>query len=333
MSSSRKFASAEEVARLAGVSRSAVSRTFTDGASVSDETRQKVLAAAAELNYHVNHLARGLSQESSRPVCLVGNHLGSPFLSSLLEAVSRHIQALGRAVMLINTSGEAQAVESALHQALQYRASAVVVLSGAPAESLVQTCIQSGLRVVLVNRGQVFDGPVHITLGHEEAMQEAFDLFYRAGCRSFGLVTSTAGTPSLLAREQAFIRAIDEAGLAVTTVRAGPTRYATGQEAARQLLGRAKRPDAVLCTTDLLACGFLDTARHTFKLDVPRDVCVMGFDNIEQASWESYGLTTFHHPVEEIAASVAQQLADERVAGQTIQLPARPVWRNTIRPG
>ncbi len=137
MSSSRKFASAEEVARLAGVSRSAVSRTFTDGASVSEPTRQKVLAAAAELNYHVNQLARGLSRESSRPVCLVGNQLGSPFLSSLLEAVSRHIQALGRAVMLINTSGDADAVESALHQALEYRASAIVVLSGAPAESLV----------------------------------------------------------------------------------------------------------------------------------------------------------------------------------------------------
>lgn len=333
MSSSRKFASAEEVARLAGVSRSAVSRTFTDGASVSEETRQKVLTAAKELNYHVNHLARGLSQESSRPVCLVGDNLSSPFLSSLLEAVSRHIQALGRAVMLINTSGEAEAVESALHQALKYRASAIVVLSGAPAESLVQTCIQSGLRMVLVNRGQEFTGPVHITLDHEAAMQEAFDLFYRAGCRSFGLVTSTACTPSLIAREQAFSQAVNEAGLPITIMRAGPTHYTTGQEAARQLLARSQRPDAVLCTTDLLACGFLDTARQSFKLEIPQDLCVMGFDNIDQASWHSYDLTTFHHPVEEIAACIAKQLADESDISQTIQLPARPVWRNTIRPG
>lgn len=333
MSNSRRFASAEEVARLAGVSRSAVSRTFTDGASVSEETRQKVLAAAKELNYHVNHLARGLSQERSRPVCLVGDHLSSPFLSSLLEAVSRHIQALGRAVMLINTSGEAEAVESALHQALQYRASAIVVLSGTPAESLVQTCVQSGLRVALVNRGEEFNGPIHITLDHGAAMQEAFDLFYRAGCRSFGLVTSTAGTPSLVAREQAFSRAVNEAGLPITVMRTGPTLYTTGQEAARQLLARSQRPDAVLCTTDLMACGFLDTARQTFNLDIPRDLCVMGFDDIEQSSWDSYALTTFHHPVEEIAACIAKQLEDESPTSRVIQFPARPVWRNTIRPG
>ncbi|MCP1328592.1 substrate-binding domain-containing protein, partial [Halomonas sp. 707D4] len=239
----------------------------------------------------------------------------------------------GRAVMLINTGGDSEAVERALHQALEYRASAVVVLSGAPAESLVQACMQSGLRVVLVNRGHTFSGPVHITLGHEEAMQEAFALFHRAGCRSFALVSSTAGTPSLLAREQAFTRAVNDAGFVLSTVRPGPTGYATGQEAARQLLGRAHRPEAVLCTTDLLACGFLDTARHVFKLDVPQELCVMGFDNIEQAGWESYALTTFHHPVEEIAASVAQQLADDSVTGQVITLPATPVWRSTIRPG
>ena len=64
-------ASAADVARLAGVSRSAVSRTFTDGASVSEETRAKVLAAAEKLQYHVNFLARGLSKQESRPVCIL----------------------------------------------------------------------------------------------------------------------------------------------------------------------------------------------------------------------------------------------------------------------
>lgn len=68
----KNMSSAAEVARLAGVSRSAVSRTFTPGGSVSAETRRKVLAAAATLNYHVNHLARGLSKEACRPVCILG---------------------------------------------------------------------------------------------------------------------------------------------------------------------------------------------------------------------------------------------------------------------
>jgi DNA-binding LacI/PurR family transcriptional regulator len=87
------------------VSRSAVSRTFTEGASVSEETRRKVLPAAEELNYHVNHLACGLSQEKSRPICILGGDLHAPYQSVLLEALTRRIQAAGRAAMVINTAG------------------------------------------------------------------------------------------------------------------------------------------------------------------------------------------------------------------------------------
>ena len=82
----RSFVSAQMVADLAGVSRSAVSRTFTDGASVSDATRRKVLSAANVLGYHVNHLARGLIQDRSNIVCLVVSDLTTPFRARMLES-------------------------------------------------------------------------------------------------------------------------------------------------------------------------------------------------------------------------------------------------------
>ncbi|WP_313612878.1 substrate-binding domain-containing protein [Agrobacterium sp.] len=331
----QSFASASEVARKAGVSRSAVSRTFTEGASVSEETRRKVLAAAEELNYHVNHLARGLSQEKSRPICILGGDLHAPYQSALLEAITRRIQAVGRAAMVINTAGNEADIHAALHQTLNYRASATIVLSGAPPVSLVRTCIESGQHVILINRAGQIEEADHISLDHETAMNDAWHMLARAGCRSFAIVSSTNGSPSLLAREQLFSDAVVEAGFEPPQViKAGSTSYRSGAEAARRLLPGAARPDAVFCVTDLLACGFLDVARNDFQLKIPTDLCVIGFDDIEQASWEGYAITTFRQPIEEMAEAIVKRLTDERSdaeKGHVITFKAFPVWRKTVR--
>ena len=331
----QSFASASEVALRAGVSRSAVSRTFTEGASVSEETRRKVLAAAEELNYHVNHLARGLSQEKSRPICILGGDLHAPYQSALLEAITRRIQAAGRAAMVINTAGEEADIRAALHQTLNYRASATIVLSGAPPVSLVRTCIESGQHVILINRAGQIEEADHISLDHESAMNDAWHMLERAGCTSFAIVSSTNGSPSLLAREQLFRDAVVGAGFEPPQmIKAGPTSYRSGAEAARRLLPGAKRPDAFFCVTDLLACGFLDIARKDFQLNVPEDLCVIGFDDIEQASWEGYAITTFRQPIEEMAEAIVKRLTEERHErndNQSLTFKAYPVWRKTVR--
>ncbi|MGE7369009.1 substrate-binding domain-containing protein [Neorhizobium sp. NPDC001467] len=320
----------------AGVSRSAVSRTFTDGASVSEETRRKVLAAAEELNYHVNHLARGLSQEKSRPICILGGDLQAPYQSALLEALTRRIQAAGRAAMVINTAGSEADSRAALHQTLNYRASATIVLSGAPPVSLVRTCIESGQHVILINRQGQIEEADHIDLDHETAMSDACHMLTRAGCRSFAIVSSTNESPSLLAREKLFCTILEKAGFAPPqVVKVGPTSYRSGAEAARRLLPSASQPDAVFCVTDLLACGFLDVARSDFNLKVPEDLCVVGFDDIEQASWEGYAITTFRQPIEEMAEAIVQRLAaglNERDGPYLATFRAFPVWRKTVRP-
>src|SRR5690606_19449586 len=115
---------------------------------------------------------------------------------------------------------------------------------------------------------------------------------------NMALISSEARTPSLLAREEAFGTAAREAGLEVVATRSGPTGYTTGYEAARLLLSGSSRPDAAFCVTDLLACGFMDAARFEFDLRIPDELCGAGFDDIEQAGWPSYDLTTFRQPIE-----------------------------------
>ncbi|SIQ32415.1 transcriptional regulator, LacI family [Rhizobium sp. RU35A] len=332
----KTIASAAEVARLAGVSRSAVSRTFTPGASVSDETRERVLAAAEQLNYHVNHLARGLSTERSRPVCILGADLNAPYQARLLDALTQRLQQAGRAVMLINTAGGEATASAALRQTLNYRASATIVLSGTPPASLVETCVKSGQHVILVNRAGQFAGADHISVDHPAAMADAHHMLARAGCRRLAVVSSTIGSPSLTARERLFCDAAETAGHDCRVLRAGPTSYATGREAARRLLAARDRPDGVFCVTDLIACGFLDGARQEFGLSIPRDLCIVGFDDIEMAGWSSYQLTTFAQPLHEMADAIItllEQAAETEPAEAHHLFPAPPVWRSTVRPG
>lgn len=328
----RPFVSARTVAERAGVSRSAVSRTFTDGASVSEETRRKVLQAAGELGYHVNHLARGL-RESSNIVCLVVADMTTPIRARLVDVLTRKLQAAGKVIMIINTGTDEESTASALRQTLNYRADATVVLSGTPSAKLIETSLANGQQVVLINRDDPLSGCHNLSVDNAMAGREAFFLLRRAGCRRLALVTSTARTASLLERERVFVDVARAAGLSVAVMASGPTTYASGYESARRLFGRSEGPDGIFCVTDLLALGFMDAARHEFGLSLPGDLCVVGFDDIEEGDWQSYKLTTFAQPFTAMGDHVVELLAQPGPAetGRQVFEPV-PIWRKSVRP-
>lgn len=333
--SAKAFASAKQVAERAGVSRSAVSRAFTPGASISEDKRRRILLASEELGYHVNHLARGLLR-SSGIVCLIVADSDTPYQARLVRTLVEHLQNAGRVSMVLAVPRQLESIEHTLRQTLNYRADATVVLSGSPPHAMIRTCLDSGQRMILINRDDHLAGPYHIDLDNGAAARTALHALCRAGCRRLAVVTSEAGTTSLLARESVFRALAGEQGLDIVVARKGRTSYETGVEGARALLAGGMRPDGVFCTTDLIACGFMDAARHEFRLLVPEQLCVVGFDDIEQASWGSYRLTTFAPPIDRLAARVVELVTVDgdgsRDAGRTA-FEADFVWRNTVRPG
>jgi DNA-binding LacI/PurR family transcriptional regulator len=325
-------ASASDVARLAGVSRSAVSRTFTDGASVSADTRAKVLRAAEELHYHVNFLARGLSKQESRPVCILVSNLHKPYHAQLLDHITTALQKAQRISIIINVGDDPAAASGALEQTLNYRASATIVLSGSPPAHMVRRCVEVGQSVILVNRADDLPDVRHISIDYETAMRNAVQMFMRAGCQKIALVSRAVRTPSLLAREELFSAFLRAQNITPQLWRGASTSYQAGQQAMRELLVGLDPPDGVFCINDLMACGCIDTARHEFKRRLPEDLCILGFDDIAQAAWAGYDLTTFAQPYAEIAQAVVQSLAVQPSAHNAkIILYARPVWRGTMR--
>lgn len=331
----RTPASAKDVAELAGVSRAAVSRCFTPGASISPETRARIMKAADTLGYQVNRLASGLIRNQSGIVALISAEIATPYRSELLAALTAALQRAGKVALVINTDRSDESVENALRQAISYRTDAAIFLSGMPARSLAETCQKNGMRLVLINRDGHHPGSLLLRLQDEEAGQRAVAVLQAAGCKRLALASSLTGTPSLVGRENGFRHAAREAGIACEEELLGATSYETGLELGMALLTRRERPDGIFCTTDLMACGIMDAARWRLGITVPDKLSVIGFDDIPQAAWEGYNLTTFRQPVAEIANAAVDWLNSDTdpVPAAEMVLKPRLVMRSSTRQG
>jgi DNA-binding LacI/PurR family transcriptional regulator len=330
----RSFVTAAEIAQHAGVSRSAVSRTFTPGASVSSAVRARVLEAAEVLGYRVNRLAQSLTNARSNIVGLVGADLQQPFHAELLATLSETLLADGFQCMLLNAANAGRDMGAVIERVLEYRVCAIVVMNGTPPSDIVKECLGSGVPVILVNKPMPGFAVDTVVSDHAAGGRAAADRLLVAGCRRLAVVSSEARTASLLGRIEGFRKRAAKAAVAVRLWQKGPTDYAAGREAGLSIL-RDDAFDGAFCVTDLLALGFLDAARIDRGRSVPDDLSVIGFDDIPQASWNAYQLTTFRQPVRLLTDQVMKVIRRRAETPETphavFTLPATLVERKTVR--
>jgi DNA-binding LacI/PurR family transcriptional regulator len=327
------FVNAQEVADRAGVSRSAVSRAFTPGASIAHETRVKVMEAAEQLGYEVNDLARGLLARRSQLVGLIVTEPEQGFRAHLVSALTRSLIQRGRLPVVLNTGRRAEEIAAAQKMLVGYRAEATIVLSGSPPSSVVELARRNGQPLILIGRSEA--GADHIRSRNRDAATQAAELFHKAGFTRLGLASSTSGTPSVVEREEAFVAAALGYGITVSIARGDNTDYAGGRMAATAMLAQAA-PQAVFCINDLIAFGFIDRMREC-GIAVPLDISVIGFDDIPEASWAAYDLTTFRQDPEMLAAQamalLEHRLAHPHAPPKTIEITAPLVLRGSVRTG
>lgn len=336
----RRYVSAREVAERAGVSRSAVSRTMTAGASVSVETRRKVEQAAADLGYEVNILARGLLDRHSPIVALFSSSIGSPFMSGLLPAVTAALLERGLAPLLINVDTSPSQLERFGSLGLQLRSAATIFLSGSPPDGLVQKAIASGRPVIVLNRAE--DRADRLVLDNAAVGAAACRALVEAGARRLCVVLPSRRTASMIEREHAFLMACGAHDVEIESMTApenvGPrltADYRAGQDVSVGLFGRNQPPDGVFCTNDHLALGMMDAARYAYRLKLPEQVSIIGCDDVPMAGWDSYRLTTFRQDPTSSATTLIDML-DRRLAMPDLPpahfvMEAPIVWRDSVR--
>ncbi|MCU0760308.1 MAG: LacI family transcriptional regulator [Steroidobacteraceae bacterium] len=330
----RAGTTSRDVAQLAGVSRSAVSRTFTPDASVSEATRRKVLAAAAELGYQPNVLARSLITDRSRLIGLVMGEWQNPFYATMLRLLSEKLQRREYQLMLLTATPEDD-VAGAVRRLLQYRAEAILMVSCTPDPALAQSCVRDGTRLVVVNRDTGAMPVTNVSTDNARIGRDVAQLLLQAGYRRIGVVRGDPNVSVAKARTEAFKATVAASRRARLVLdQTGVVGYAAGREMIRAVLrDGGPRPDAIFCASDLTAIGALDGARLDLGLDVPGQLGIVGLGDAPVASWAPYDLTTVQLPIEPlidaaVEALLAPATADARRA---IVVDSGIVQRSTVR--
>jgi DNA-binding LacI/PurR family transcriptional regulator len=319
---------------MAGVSRSAVSRTFTPDASVSESTRRKVMAAATKLGYQPNVIARSLITDRSRLVGLVMGEWENPFYATVLRSFSEKLQRRDYQVMLLTTATDGS-VDAAIRRLMQYRADGIVLVSCLPPATLARSCVRSGTRLVIVNRESATLPGINVSTDNAGIGRQVARLLLRAGYRHIGVVRGDPTISVSITRTEAFKAEIQASGTARFVLdQTDVMGYAAGRRCIQEARQREPALDALFCSSDLTAFGVLDGARIDLGLKVPQQLAVVGLGDAPAASWAPYDLTTVQLPIEGlIDASIAALLDDVPTARRRpIVVAADIVERSSVRP-
>ena len=300
-----------DVAQAAGVSQPTVSRALRNDPQIAKTTRLRVLEAARALGYVPNELGRSLSTRATRRIALVAD-LDNPLWPLLVEQIHDELADRGYTMTLLAERGDPVGMEANL---LSGWADGVIITSARMNARLPGRLDTRRIPYVLVNR--TIDG-----LSSDAAVADnhaggtaAARLLLAAGHRRLGALLGPTDTSTGRGRERGFRDALAEAGATMRDahVRHGPFDYSHGRESLPTLLRGRNRPTALFCANDIIAIGAINTA-HELGVRIPDDMALVGFDDLEQASWPVFDLTTIKVPFDDMMRSAVTMLL-ERLGG------------------
>jgi DNA-binding LacI/PurR family transcriptional regulator len=331
----RKYASSTDVARLAGVSQAAVSRSFTEGASVSAKTRSKVIAAAEHLGYWPSTIPRIMLTHHSSLIAVVSGGLHHPFYASIVERFSREIQKNGSTVLLFSVD-HGEYMDEIIPKIMGYRVDGIISALSLVSAEAAASCAKMNIPVVLFNSKLRNEWVASICSDNVGGGREIASLFLRRGARRFGYLAGKKGNMANEDRLAGYFGRLVEEGSPEFKIAYGNFLYEDGYKAACELLGSKNRPDAVFCANDLMAIAARDASLFEFGLRVPQDIMIAGFDDIPAAAWPSIDLTTVRQDgprmVIEALATLDAMISGSHQSGGLLRIiPAPVIERGSTR--
>jgi DNA-binding LacI/PurR family transcriptional regulator len=303
-----------DVARHAGVSQAVVSRAFQPVAPISAETRARVLAAAASLGYQPNAMARSLITKRTGLAGVLLTEATLRDTPDLLIVLAQALLEQGFQPLLFPCTREDDG-STALEKALAFGVDGVVSGVSLSSTDLAKARLRQR-PVVLFNRHSPGPDELQVACDHASAAVLLASRLYAAGHRRFAVVTGPADAPVSTLRVDSFLGRLAELGVGPVSSYEGDYHYESGHAAGMQLLTATprqtaeQRPEVVFCANDAMALGVLDAARFALMLRVPRDVSVVGFDDIPSGRRPAYLLTTVSQPFKDMARTAARLFRD-----------------------
>tara|TARA_B100000780_G_scaffold260688_1_gene212642 strand:+ start:4855 stop:5877 length:1023 start_codon:yes stop_codon:yes gene_type:complete len=324
-----KRATSYDVARAAGVSQSAVSRCFKAGASVSSKTRAKVNAAAKAMDYQPNAIARGLISGRSNIVGVLISKLTNLNYPQILSELNQKFDEKDIHILLFTLDTESD-VDKVLEKVWQYQVDGIIAAAQFT-EAQISACGDRGIPLVFYNRLYPQSSISSVCCDHYEGERLLVEGLLNSGRQSFAVMSGPVNSSVSTARTKGAVAQLQGSAVDVVELE-GDYSYFGACSVTREVMNSSShKPDAFVCTNDIMAFGCLDTLRIEYKMNIPEDISVVGFDGVDAATWLNYDLTTVVQPIERMVESAVDMLL-ERIEQPEVPAEKR-LFAGSIRYG
>jgi len=305
----RKRATSYDVAEMAGVSQSAVSRVFQNGASASKDMRDRVHSAADKLGYRPNAIARGLITQRSNMVAVVISRQTNLYYPEVLVQLTQRFSEHGIRVLLFTLEHETE-IDSVLDHILQYQVDGVVTAAILNSEQL-NIFENAGIPVIFYNRTLPEHLVNSVRCDQEEGERWLVSELVEAGHKRFAIISGPSDSSVSMERTRGALQKLKELNIDDPLIVSGDYGYASGRAAFAEILQQTDGlPDAVVAANDVMAIGCVDEAREVNSLRVPEDISIVGFDGVGPARYAAYDLSTVRQPVGRMSEAAVSMLIE-----------------------
>jgi len=334
--------SIKDIAKVAGVSHTTVSRALRGSTLISGETTRRIQETALALGYFPSAAARSLKTNRSQVLGIIVSNIDDPYFSEILQGIEEIAQG-NHYSLFIAASQRDPDRESAIVQAMrQHRVDGIIICSTAFSNERSQQLSKYEIPIVMINNQAAEEYRYSIYHDDVDGSRQVTRHLIELGHRKIAYLGNSSSGRTTKDRLAGFRYEMQSAGLAL------PNEYIyemsgsepeKGRPAAEHFLSLSDRPTAIVCFNDMLAIGVLK-ALQQLGVRVPEDISTTGFDNIVFSNYTNPPLTTFDQPkrfigqkAAELALSLLNSTSDIHIPQQKIQvLGGRLLVRNSTAP-
>lgn len=302
----------KDVAKLAGVSTATVSHVINGTRFVSEELQQKVNNAMAELDYRPNMMARALKMGFQKTIGIIVPDCTNPFFAEISRSIDRYCFSKGYNIILCNTDNNLEQQSSYTNMLISKHIDGVIFISSDNTDEDINKFLKNSIPVVIADRIGKNNNVDSIIVNNEKGGYQATKYLINHGFTKIGCISGPSFISSSSQRVLGYKRALKEANIEIRDdfISVGDFHFAGGIAAVDNFLKLDDKIEAVFATNDMMALGFINALKNV-GLNVPNDISVVGYDNIQLAQFMTPKLTTVSQPLEDVAKTATDLLLDK----------------------
>lgn len=301
-----------DIAKRAKVSTATVSRTVNHASTVDAQLAKRVWKAIDEMGYYPNRQARALVSGRSRVFGLIVSEITNPFFPEIVQTFETLAVENNYEILLTSTVHDTKRMKLAVRRMIEGRVDGVAILTFGMEDALLEDLRFRNLPLVFVDVGPKAPRVSNIRVDYADGIRQAVQHLAALRHDRIGFITGPLQLKSAIARKNAFEDSMRELGLAVNRdyMVEGNHKPEGGGRALHKLVGLRERPTALLCSNDMTAIGVMRAA-FELGIEVPKQLSIIGFDDIRMADFMIPPLTTVQMSQSELATQAFHALLKE----------------------